>query len=318
MNDLMEKEKSYFRNACHMDDASAAFAARQLNHVRAQVLQTKKPPLNAFTVFPVQTDIPEGAETATQLIYDAAGMAEIITNYSDDLPRVDVLAAEIPVKVKTLGIAYGFTKQEVENAMFARVNLSAMKAVQARRGIDVTLNKLAWKGDAKHNLIGFLNNKNISEYTLKADGTGSSMKFEDKTPKQIVRDIKEIINVVHKATKGVQKVDTLLLSTDVYTHLTSTEKNEYSNITIMDYIRGVFPTLKRVIEVSELDGAGEGGKDILVAGAFMPENVKLEIPKRFDQLPVQERNLEFIVNCTARAVGVTVSDPVAFVRVVGV
>lgn len=317
MSKLIDKEKEYLSTAGRMDEATAAFAARQLNHVRAQVLQAKKPPLNAFTVFPVQTDVPPGAETATQIVYDAVGMADIITNYSDDLPRVDVLATEMPVKVRTLGLAYGYSKQEIENAMFARVNLSAMKAMQVRRGIDVTLNKIAWHGDAKHNIVGFLNNKNISEYTLKADGAGSSTKLQDKTPTQILRDIKEMLQVIRKATNNVERANTLLLSTNAYAHLASTPRSEYTETTLLEFIRKLYPELTRVIEVGELDGAGDGGKDIMIAGSFTPENIKFEIPQRFDQMPVQERNLEYIVNCTARAIGVNVVMPMTFVKAVG-
>ena len=70
-----EKEARYLQNVAAMDEATSVFLARQLTHIRAQTLQVKKAPMNAFRVFPVQTDIPAGAESAVQYIYDAVGMA---------------------------------------------------------------------------------------------------------------------------------------------------------------------------------------------------------------------------------------------------
>ena len=50
---------------------------------------------------------------------------------------------------------------------------------------------------------------------------------------------------------------------------------------------------------------------------FDPMYIKLEIPTRFDQLPVQYRNLEYIIDCVAEAVGVTVTMPMAFAKAEG-
>ena len=72
------------------------------------------------------------------------------------------------------------------------------------------------------------------------------------------------------------------------------------------------------MKVGELKGAGADGSDMIIAGMFDPSYVKFEIPTRFDQLPVQYRNLEYVVNCVAEAVGVTVFMPMAFVKAEGV
>lgn len=312
-----EKEYSYLVNN-RMDDALATFTARQLTYVRAQTLQAKKPPLEAFTVFPVQTDVPAGAETAMQITYDSVGIAEVITNYADDLPRVDVFATEQAVKVHSIGAAYGYNHQEIQNAMFAKVNLSSTKAEQAKRGVDLRINKLAWHGDKTSNIIGFLNNPNISEYSVKADGTGSSTKFANKTVEQILRDLNEFFAVIRKATNNVERPNTLLLPPSAYAHLATTPRSDNSDKTILDFIKQVYPNLTRIIEVNELENADGKGKDMMFAGVFDPTYVRLEIPNRFDQLPVQERNLEYVVNCVSRVIGVNVVIPMAFVKAVGV
>ena len=71
------------------------------------------------------------------------------------------------------------------------------------------------------------------------------------------------------------------------------------------------------MRVGELKGAGESGKDVMIAGYFDPTYIKFEIPIRFDQLPVEYRNLEYVINCVASTAGVTVTMPFAFVKAEG-
>ena len=67
-------------SAGHLDEAASIFLARELQYVRRKVLEVPKAPLEAFTVFPVQTEVPAGAETAYQRVYDAVGVAKLISN----------------------------------------------------------------------------------------------------------------------------------------------------------------------------------------------------------------------------------------------
>ena len=311
------KEAQYLQDNCHTDESASVFLARQLTHIRSQVLTVKKAPLNAFQVFPVQTDIPAGAETAVQYIYDAVGMAEIISNYADDLHRVDVIAKEQAVQVFALGDAYGYNYREVKNAMFAGVNLSAMKAQQARRGIDVKLNQIAWKGDADHNITGFLNNSNISTIALAADGTGSKTTLSTKTTDQMIRDMNNIIDAIPTATNEVEQANTVLMAPAVYRTLSETRIPDGEGQTVLGFLQAVHPEINRWMKVGELKGAGTDGTDMVVAGYFDPMYVRFEIPTRFDQLPVQYRNLEYVVDCVSEAVGVTVTMPMAFVKAQG-
>jgi len=301
----------------HFDEAKSIFLARQLAYVRSRVLQVPKAPLNAFTVFPVQTDVPSGAESAYQRIYDSVGMAEIISNYADDLHRVDVLADEIPVKVFTVGDAYGYNVKEIQSAQLANVNLTLYNAQAARRAIDQKLNQLAWHGDERHHIIGFLNNPNISQVTLTADGTGNSTQIATKTFDKVVRDFNEIINAIPEATQQVEIPNTVIMSTKVYDHVATTARSDHSDLTILDFLKRTHPEIQRWLKVGELNGAGANNSDVIIAGKFDPDYIKFEIPDRFLQMPVQVRNLEYVVNCYAYAIGVTVTLPMAFVKAEG-
>lgn len=312
-----EKEARYLQNVAAMDEATSVFLSRQLTHIRAQTLTVKKAPMNAFQVFPVQTDIPAGAESAVQYIYDAVGMAEIISNYADALPRVDVVAKEQAVKVFSIGDAYGYNYREVKNAQFAGIPLSALRAQQARRGIDLKLNKIAWNGDKGHHITGFLDNENISTISLPADGTGSKTAFSTKTYDKMIRDMNDIIDAIPTATNEVEQANTVLMAPAVYRALAETRIEDAPGTTVLRFLQSLHPEITRWMKVGELKGAGTDGSDMVVAGYFDPMYIRLEIPTRFDQQPVQYRNLEYVVDCVAETAGVTVTMPMAFVKAQG-
>ena len=312
-----EAERNYIQSvAGRQDEAFSFFLARELTQIRARVLEVSKAPMNAFRIFPVQTEVAPGAATAIQRIYDSTGMAKVIANYADDLPRADAVGKEVVSKVVTVGDSYGYNTMEIEHAQFAGVNLSMYKAQAARRAVDLKINQIAWFGDSEHGVTGFIDNQNLTAVTLAADGTGSSTKFTDKTPDQIIRDITKLITAINVATNNVEDPNMVLLPTEAFDHIVMTPRSQYSDLTILEFLRRSHPDI-RFEKVGELDGAGTAGADLMIAGRFDPDVVRLEIPERFRQLPVEKRNLEYVVDCIARVIGVTVTIPMAFSKASG-
>ena len=310
-----QADLTVIKNSGAFNEDVSAFLAQQLTYVRNQALEVKKAPLNAFQVFPVATDLPKGADSAVQYVYDAVGVAKVISNYADDLPRVDVFATEQVVRVKDLGVSYGYSDKEVANAAFARVNLSASKATKSRRAVDLKINQIAWNGDAANKITGFLSNPNISEYTLEVGASGKT-DFESKTEAEILKDITAFLQTIADATNEVEQANTLLLAPKAYAHLATTRLSD-SDRTLLEFVRQVNPNLTRIMKVGELKGAASDGSDMMVAGYFDPDYIKLEIPERFGQKPAERRNLETVINCTASVAGVTVAIPMAFVKAKG-
>ena len=315
MKDTMhydESEARYLQSVGHQDEATSIFFARQLEHVRAQALEVKKQPLESFNVFPVQTDIPVGAESAVIRIFDSVGTAKIISNYADDLPRVSVAAKEESVKVFMLGDSYGYNIREVQNAQFANINISARKALMARRAIDVKLDGIAWHGDASHKIPGFFGNTNISEYTVPTNAANTT-KIEDMTVDEAIAFFNAFLEAIPTATNQVEHANTVLLYPKAYNHLATARIPNTMN-TVLDFLKGVHPEITRWMKVGKLAGAGTSGKDLIYAGYFDPSYIRFEIPERFHQHEVEKRNLEYVIDCTASAVGVTVFIPYAFLK----
>ena len=292
------------------DANESVFFARQLEYVKAKTYDIKRAPLNAMRLFPVSTETPEGATTITYRQYDGVGMAKIVANYANDLPRADVTGKEFTSPIRSIADAYGYNTQEIRSAMFAGVPLNAKKATQAARAQEELVNQLAFAGDADHGLPGLISNTNIPEVTLAADGTGSSKAFSTKTADKIVRDVNSLINKVLTQSKGVHRANQVWLPIEQYALLATTQNSAASDTTILDFLRQVNPgvTFEAVIE---LDGAGASGADRMYALENSIDNWQLEIPMMIRTYAPQQSGLEFVVPMESRYGGVIIEYPLS-------
>lgn len=297
-----------------LDANESVFFARQLEFIRPKAYDIKRAKLSAMELFPVDTSTNPGAEYITYRQYDTVGIAKVIANYADDLPRADVLAKEFTSPVRGIGDSYGYSIQEIRAAQFGNVDLNSKKQAAARRAHDELINRLAWFGDTVSGLPGFLSNSNIPGYTIPADGTGSSKLFSTKTPDQIIRDMNGIVNSVFVTSKGVHRPNELWMPHAQYTFISSTPRSSTSDTTILDYFLANNPFVQRVIPVLELAGALAGPLDTMIAADNSIDNYQLNIAMLFMQHAPQQRNLEFVIPCESRFAGITIEYPLAFAK----
>lgn len=298
-------------HSVNLDANENIFFARELEHIKAKTYDVQYPLFKATTLIPVSTEAGPGAETITYQQYDQVGLAKIISSYADDLPRVDVKGKQFSAVVRSIAESYGYSIQDIRAAMMAGKSLPSRKADAARRANDQLVNKIAWFGDADHGLKGLLNHANIPVASVPNDGTGSLTTFASKTPDQILRDMNKLCNDIITLTKGVEAPNTLLMPLSQFTLISTTARSTTSDTTILEYFLKNSPSVKSVEWVNELAGAGTGGVDVMVAYDRNPDKVTLEIPQPFEQFPVQERGLEFLVPCHSRCGGVIVYYPLS-------
>lgn len=298
-------------NSGRFDANESVFFARQLEYIKTQTYDIKRAALNALALMPVSTAIPEGATTHTYRQYDTVGMAKIIANYGNDLPRADVTGKEFTNPIRSIGNAYGYNVQEVRSALFAGINLNARKAVAATRAHNEKINQLAFFGDAEYGLPGLFDNTNIPDVTILADGTGSTKTFSTKTSAQIVRDINLAIDTVTIQSLGVHKATELWLPVAQYTLIASTQNSAATDASILEFLQRMHPgvTFRMVVE---LDEAGGTGLDRMYALENSMNNWQLEIPMMIRQYAPQQKGLEFEIPVESRFAGVIVEYPLAF------
>ena len=293
------------------DANESMFFARQLEAIKAQTYDVKRANLNALQLMPVSTDVPEGATTITYRQYDTVGMAKVIANYANDLPRADVTGKEFTSNIRSIGNAFGYNTQEIRSAIFAGVNLPARKAMAATRAHQEKINQLAFTGDADHGLPGLISNTNVPEVTLLADGTGSSKTFASKTADKIVRDVNSLINKIISQSKGVHRATEVWMPVEQYALIATTQNSTASDTTILQFLQQVHPgvTFRQVVE---LDGAGASGADRMYALENSRDNWAIEIPMMMKMYSPQQKGLEFEVPVESRFGGCVIPYPLAF------
>ena len=292
------------------DANESMFFARQLEAIKAQTYDVKRANLNALQLMPVSTDVPEGATTITYRQYDTVGMAKVIANYANDLPRADVTGKEFTSNIRSIGNAFGYNTQEIRSAIFAGVNLPARKAMAATRAHQEKINALAFTGDADHGLPGLISNTNVPEVTLLADGTGSSKTFASKTADKIVRDVNSLINKIISQSKGVHRATEVWMPVEQYALIATTQNSTASDTTILQFLQQVHPgvTFRQVVE---LDGAGASGADRMYAIENSRDNWAIEIPMMMKMYSPQQKGLEFEVPVESRFGGVIIEYPLS-------
>jgi hypothetical protein len=301
------------------DDAALWFA-RQLDFVKNAAYDVLYPELTALANFPVTHDVNPGAETVTYRSYDKTGEATVVANFADDIPRADILARETTSKIVTIADSYGYNVQDMRNARYAQRPIEVAKAESARYAIDRRINEIAWVGDSVAGINGVLSADSGIQPNFVA------VKWSEKTPEEIVADIKSWYNQIVETTHGVERPDTLLLPSGAFANLSMTPMQNLGVANVLEFIKRSAPFLKENKEANELDAESplndklpedrKGGKAFLFTNN--DRKLSLEIPMMFYQNPAQFHNLETTIICEARTAGALVYYPMSALIAVGI
>lgn len=305
-------KKDGFRSI-NLDASTSIFFARQLEFVQAKVYEYEYPELKAFKYLPINYNIPAGAEFVTATGFQSVGRARIINSYADDLPEAGILGTQLTNPVQSIGTSYRYSHQEIRAAQLANVSLSLRLAGAARRANDQLINNLAITGNTNSGQWGLVNNPNVPQVVVPADGTGATTEWANKTPEQILRDLNLVVNQIVVNSNGVEMPNTLLLPIDQYTLIASTPRSANSDMTILQYFLLNNPFITNVDWLAQLAGAGTNGADVMIAYDMDENKLAMQIPMPFTQYAPQERNLEFVIPCESRFGGVTIYYPLSVI-----
>lgn len=304
----------------NLDANESVYFARELEHIKAAAYDIKYPQLKGASgmLIPISTEAGSGAESITYRQYDKVGMAKIIADYADDLPRADVKGKEFTAPVRGIGESYGYNLQEVRASVMTGKALPTRRANAARRANDQKVNDIVFfaKISTHAGLQGFIYNPNITVSTVPTRSGRTSWIADAKTPDEILADLNEIVGDIIDLTKGVEEPNTILLPYAEYQHINSTPRSPNSDTTIAKFFLGNNGYVDTMIPVNELKQvnpkpSGAGAANLLICYRRDPNNLTLEIPQPFEQLPVQERGLEFLIPCHSRCGGVVIYYPLS-------
>ena len=313
-----------------MDESTRVFFEREIEHVKSQTFDVQYPTLKALQLLPMNDSAGPGADSITYEQFDKVGMAKIIADYADDLPRVDIKGKKFTTPVESLGDAYGYSLQEVRSAALAGRALQTMRADSARRAMAQEEHRILMFGDSTTGLPGFLSNANVPSVAVPADGAGGATTFASKSADQILRDMNSLVNGIVDLTNGVEMPNTLLLPISQHSLIASTPRSATSDTTILQYFLNNNPFITAVEWVHDLKAPAAGWLaqhgitlpidtgDVMVAYDRNPNKLTAEVPQPFEQLPIQERGLEFLVNCHQRVGGCIIYYPLSVSIAVGI
>ena len=285
------------------DATETAMFSRELEHVQKTQYEVLYPELRGRYLVPMGDDqAPETAETGKYEMWDAFGMARVISHWAQDLPRVGVSAKEFFYAFKTLGESYGYTYHEAKVSAATGKGLPQLKARAAREIMERTIDEIIFKGMQEFGTFGLVNNPNVPIVSLPT-GTWSSA-----TAQQILDDLNYLAQIVFTQSKGTMIADTLVVDSTTWTYLQRTIGADFST-TIMRAFLANNPYIRNVEQSFKFDTAGADGGPRIMVYKRDQRVFDLQIPLDYAELPPEVRGLAITIACYSRVGGVVCRYP---------
>jgi hypothetical protein len=306
-----------------LDANETALFGRQLEYISARIRETKRPELKWRQFVPVTSEVPAGAETWTYYMWDAAGMADIVANYGDDIRRVGVTAKKFTQDIASWALGYDWSVLDIERATFGGINYRNRKSDQVRKGFELRFEAMAALGYTGANIRGLLNNVNVPVISAAVVGGSAVWGSSGKSANDVLNDLLAMEDSILTTTKGVETPDTLLLSLAKFRYIQNTAlfvgAGSDEKVTILKAF------LERSQNVTGVDwwhplalanAGGTGPRACMYKRD--PEHVHFEMPLAPRELPAQVKNLALDVNSWCRAGGVVYEYPLSAVYMDGI
>jgi hypothetical protein len=288
-------------------------------------------------MFALNTEGGEGIQTITYRSYDKRGETAIIAGKATDLPRGDISGKEYSISVRTLGNAFGYSRQEIASAKVTGMPLEARKAEATRRSYEEKVNQIIFFGSPENNLHGLFDGPAGAPCltATKSDvaaGVSTTKTWATKTPDEIISDLNTALTKMFVDTKQLFRPDKLIMSVASKKILETTPRSLQSDMSIMNWFlanNSFIHSRDQIVDINEVagiypataagtfdsTGASSEGFTVLASGA---DNMRVREPFTYVHLPVQLKGLEFEINCYGRFAGVEMIRPAAVQHWMGI
>lgn len=298
-----------------LDASESVFFKRELESIDKKVYERKYPQLIARSLIPTVSGVSPYQKVYTWREFDKVGSAKIISDYADDLPRVDVKGEEFSQLIKSIGASYQYSIDEVKAAQGMGTPLDDMRAMAARYFIESKIDTILATGDAATGMKGLLNLASTTTYTLgtKLAGglTWGTLVAPNATGPEVANDILGLVSKLNEVTKGLWSKFRVVMPLEQYNYMAQVRMSTLSDKTALQFVMEVCPFIDTITPWVKCDGAGADSTDRIVAYPYDEMVLGALVPQEFEIMPAQERNLAFVVNCRASCGGVVSRSPVA-------
>lgn len=281
--------------------------ARELESIKAELLEEKFPAFNALNIFPVGPSLPVGARTVTQRRISKQGAAAIY-RAGHNIPRVNVSKVEESIKVVHVASSFGMDLFERQSAGFASSSLDAELRKAARFAIEQKINELLWYGDDDAMLYGILNNPYLQKVALP-----STISFDGNTAADtVIAAFTSYWGYARRNSKQVFGPDSCAISEQAFQYLQRTPRSTTTDTSILKWLLENTPGLKKIIPVWELQSVGPsiGGaaSDGILFFRDDPMAIEVQMVNGMQMLPEQQDGFQFSTACWESTAGVWMKD----------
>ena len=286
-------------------DAAGIWTVSQLTAALNRAYEKEYAENSVVNIFPVTNEIPGHAKYFEYPEFDGVGIAQIIADYSDDLPLVDAFMTEKQGKVFRFGNAFLISTDEIKAGAATGQSLSTRKQALAFEAHDNLLDKLVWSGSAPHGIPSVFYHPNINNVVA---GTWNSAAAA-------MTDITALIDAVETSTNGTHTATDILLPASARRLMQELVPNTSISYAKLFATNNSGINLRYLQLLDNYDGAG--GKAAL---AFEKDelNMSIEIPEATNVLPGQMKDLHIKYPVTSKATGLILYRPLTMAVMKGI
>lgn len=286
-------------------DAAGIWTVSQLTAALNRAYEKEYAENSVVNIFPVTNEIPGHAKYFEYPEFDGAGIAQIIADYSDDLPLVDAFMTEKQGKVFRFGNAFLISIDEIKTGAATGQSLSTRKQALAFEAHDNLLDKLVWSGSTPHGITSVFDHPNINNVVA---GTWNSAAAA-------MTDITALIDAIETSTNGTHTATDILLPASARRLMQELVPNTSISYAQLFATNNSGINLRYLQFLDNYDGAN--GKAAL-AFEKNPLNMSIEIPEATNVLPGQPKDLHFKYPVTSKATGLIVYRPLTMAVMKGI
>ncbi len=305
MNDVAPDVQEAIRKMGITDASETMILARQLEIVKAGVLEKKYPELMGRSLVPKSPDGDNASEFLTVRYWDEYTMAKVIVNYATDFPLVAATMREETTKYFSVGNAFEYSIQDLRNASKAGFSLPGRKMEVARRGIEQIIDDVIFKGVPMNGIYGLMNNPNVPLVVL-PNGNWASASGE-----QILADLGFIAQTPVNNTATSFQPNVIVLDAPSYGLIASKIVGTNLDRTVLSVFLANNPYIKAIRTSTKLNNLGSDGGPRGICYYLDPEVLQFEMGQEFETFPPETHAMVMKTACHARIGGVNFYHPLA-------
>lgn len=302
----------------HLDANETLFFLRDLEHRDPKKYEQLFAALMARRFVPMIEGIPEWATSHRYKMYEVTGSAKVIGPDSSELPTVGVIAREVQRNIKSIGVKYEWTIDEIKASAATGAQLDDFTVMSAMSAAERETDSLLAIGNSAYAIEGLLNHTGLGSTTaVTKAATGTT--WAVATPAEVIKDVRKQVSelraaIAHGSTSGGMDMPAFdrfayLLPTANYTQIATTPRSDNSDTSILAWLMQNITYLESIEEWSFCDNVGGVTRALLY-----PRNplcVGGIVNQEFTQHAPQARDLKIQVPCQMKCGGTVIRYPVA-------